>query len=164
MFYGELDPKSKVLRYINAGHCAPLLISETGEVHTLSEGDLPVGLFPQVKYRELQLDLSKGGTLVVYTDGVTDALNSAGEEFGDARLIECCRSLPKGADAQTIGRLISENINLWTAGVAQFDDTTMLVLSVDKGQAQLSDGPWGKGLLANVIAESRKERVFASRS
>ena len=65
---------------------------------------------PHIKYQELQLDLSKGGTVVVYTDGVTDALNSEGEEFGESRLIECCNSLPKAADAQTTGRLLSEYI------------------------------------------------------
>jgi len=144
MFYGELDSQSKVLRYINAGHCAPVLISETGEVKTLSAGDLPVGLFPHIRYQELQLDLSKGGSLIVYTDGVTDALNAGGEEFGEARLIGCCNSLPQGANAQTIGRLISESIAQWTKGVEQFDDTTMLVLSVDGLETQLSanlDGP-----------------------
>src|SRR5260370_30898328 len=87
MFYGELDSPGKVLRYINAGHCPPILITETGEVRILSEGDLPVGLFPQVIYQERLLDLSAGGTVVVYTDGVTDALNLEGEEFGEQRLI-----------------------------------------------------------------------------
>ncbi len=145
MFYGELDSRSKVLRYINAGHCAPILISETGEVKTLSGGDLPVGLFPHIRYQEFQLDLSKGGTVVVYTDGVTDALNSDGEEFGEARLIGCCNSLPEGADAQTVGRLLSEDIAVWTAGVEQFDDITMLVLSADRLETQLSVSPSREG-------------------
>jgi serine phosphatase RsbU (regulator of sigma subunit) len=153
MFYGELDSRRKVLRYINAGHCAPILISETGEVKALSGGDLPVGLFPHIRYQELQIDLSKGGTVIVYTDGVTDALNSEGEEFGEARLIGCCNSLPEGADARTIGRLLSENIALWTAGVEQFDDTTMLVLYVDRLQTPLSGSPRREGLSRSVIAE-----------
>jgi serine phosphatase RsbU (regulator of sigma subunit) len=138
MFYGELDSRSKVLRYINAGHCAPILITETGEVRILTEGDLPVGLFPQVRYQERRLDLSTGGTVIVYTDGVTDALNLKGEEFGEQRLIACCNALPAGADAQTICRLLSEEIARWTTGVEQFDDTTMLVLSVDRAQAEVS--------------------------
>jgi sigma-B regulation protein RsbU (phosphoserine phosphatase) len=138
MFYGELDSRAKVLRYINAGHCAPILITETGEVRLLTEGGLPVGLFPQVRYQEHRLDLSSGGTVIVYTDGVTDALNLKGEEFGEQRLIAFCNALPKGAGAQTICRLLSEEIARWTTGVEQFDDTTMLVLSVDGGQAEAS--------------------------
>ena len=164
MFYGELDSRSKVLRYINAGHCAPIFISESGEVTTLSGGDLPVGLFPDIRYQELRLDLSTGGTVIVYTDGVTDALNSRGEEFGEARLIGCCNSLPKGADAQTIGRLLSESIALWAAGVEQFDDTTMLVLSVDKLQTQLWDRPNRLGHSRTVFVESQEHETLASRT
>jgi sigma-B regulation protein RsbU (phosphoserine phosphatase) len=140
------------------------LISETGEVKTLSGGDLPVGLFPHIMYQELQLDLSKGGTVIVYTDGVTDALNSEGEEFGEARLIGCCNSLPEGTEAQTIGRLLSEKIALWTAGVEQFDDTTVLVLSVDRLQSQVSGIPGRDGHSGSVIAESHQDRSFASRT
>ena len=130
MFYGEFDSRSKVLRYINAGHTPPILISEAGEAKKLEKGDLPMGLFAQAQYQELQLDLSKGGTVVVYTDGVTDALNAQGEDFGEARLIGCCNSLPEGAGAEAIGTLIAKSVVEWTAGVEQFDDTTILVLSV----------------------------------
>lgn len=131
MFYGEFDCRSNELRYINAGHMPPILISDAGEAKKLVEGDLPIGLFPQVQYQELLLDLSKGGAVVVYTDGVTDALNSQGEDFGEARLMRCCNSLPKGADAEAIGRLISQSVVEWAAGVEQFDDTTLFVLSVE---------------------------------
>jgi serine phosphatase RsbU (regulator of sigma subunit) len=131
MFYGEFDSESKELRYINAGHCPPILISEGGEARELTGGDLPVGLFPQIRYQELLVTLSKGCALVVYTDGVTDALNSRGEEFGEERLMSCCTSLPKGARAQEICTLLSTRVVEWAAGVEQFDDTTILVLSVE---------------------------------
>lgn len=163
MFYGELASRSKVLRYINAGHCPPILISKTGQVQTLTGGDLPVGLFPNVRYQEFQLDLSKGGTVLVYTDGVTDAQNREGKEFGEARLIECCHALPKEADAETIGRLISEKIVLWTEGVDQFDDTTMLVLSVERVQAQLSGRPEWEVVSGGVMTEAQQDKTLASR-
>ena len=134
MFYGEFDSRTKALHYINAGHTPPILISESGEAKKLVEGDLPVGLFPQATYDELQVDLSMGGAVVVYTDGVTDALNSRGEDFGEARLIECLNSLPKGPGAEAICSLISKAVGEWTAGVAQFDDTTILVLSVERAE------------------------------
>jgi sigma-B regulation protein RsbU (phosphoserine phosphatase) len=131
MFYGEFDSHSTVLRYINAGHCPPILISETGEATKLSEGDVPVGLFPEIRYQELRVTLSRGSALVVYTDGVTDALNSQGEDFGEGRLMTFCSSFPKGANAEMICTLLSSEVSKWSAGAEQFDDTTVLVLSVD---------------------------------
>jgi sigma-B regulation protein RsbU (phosphoserine phosphatase) len=131
MFYGEFDCQSAVLRYINAGHCPPILISAAGEAMKLAGGDLPVGLFPEIRYQELRLTLSKGRALVVYTDGVTDALNSQGEEFGEERLMGYCKSLPQGANAEAICMLLSRQVTEWAAGVEQFDDTTILVLAVD---------------------------------
>ena len=131
MFYGEFDSRTKALHYINAGHTPPILISEAGEAKKLVDGDLPVGLLPQATYHELQVNLSCGGAVVVYTDGVTDALNSQGEDFGEARLIECLNSLPKGAGAEAIGSCICKFVTEWTAGTEQFDDTSILVLSVE---------------------------------
>jgi serine phosphatase RsbU (regulator of sigma subunit) len=138
MFYGEFDSRSKVLRYINAGHCPPVLISRAGEAKKLVEGDVPVGLLARAKYQELWLDLSEGGAVVVYTDGITDALNSQGEEFGEARLMNCCSSSPEGANAEAIGNLISRSVLEWTAGVEQFDDTTILVLYVEPAEPRVT--------------------------
>ncbi len=69
--------------------------------------------------------------IVVYTDGVTDALSSQGEEFGEDRLLSCCTSLPKGANAEAICTLLSSKLAEWSAGVEQFDDTTILALTVE---------------------------------
>jgi serine phosphatase RsbU (regulator of sigma subunit) len=131
MFYGEFDSHSGILRYVSAGHCSPIFISEAGKATTLLEGDLPVGLFPDVAYQEHRVILSRGCAIVVYTDGVTDALNSHGESFGEERIRRCLRSLPKGANAETICAQLAGKVNEWAAGVEQFDDTTILVLSVD---------------------------------
>jgi serine phosphatase RsbU (regulator of sigma subunit) len=131
MFYGEYDSSSGLLRYINAGHCRPIVISETGEVTAFSNGDLPIGLFIETTYQELQLTLSRGCAIVVYSDGLVDALNSSGEEFGEQRLVDHCRSLPKGATAQQICTSLSQRTAEWSAAVEQFDDITILVLRVD---------------------------------
>jgi serine phosphatase RsbU (regulator of sigma subunit) len=131
MFYGEYDSGSGLLRYINAGHCRPIFISEAGEVTTLPSGDLPIGLFMEMTYQELQLTVSRGCAIVVYSDGLVDALNSRGEEFGEERLADSCKSLPKGATAQEICASLSQCVAEWSAGVEQFDDTTILVLRVD---------------------------------
>jgi sigma-B regulation protein RsbU (phosphoserine phosphatase) len=131
MFYGEYDSGSGLLRYINAGHCRPIFISETGEVTALPNGDLPIGLFIETTYQEFQLTVLRSCAIVVYSDGLIDALNSRAEEFGEERLMDYCRSLPKGATAQEICASLSQCISEWSADVEQFDDTTILVLSVD---------------------------------
>jgi sigma-B regulation protein RsbU (phosphoserine phosphatase) len=136
MFYGEFDSHTKVLRYINAGHCPPILISEAGETRKLPEGDMPVGLFPEIRYHELRVTLSEGCAVVVYTDGMTDALNSQGEEFGEGRLMTFCSSLPKGTNAEAICTLLASEVSQWSAGVEQFDDTTVLVLSLDRSESR----------------------------
>ena len=130
IFYGEFDSHSSVLRYVSAGHCSPIFISEEGEAKTLSEGDLPVGLFVEAAYQEHQVILSRGSSIVVYTDGVPDALNSHGEAFGDERIRRCLTSLPKGTNAEAICVQLAGRVAEWADGVEQFDDTTILVLSV----------------------------------
>ena len=94
-------------------------------------GDLPIGLFIDTTYRELQLTVSRGCAIVVYSDGLVDALNSRGKEFGEERLADHCRSLPMGATAQEICASLSLRIAEWSAGIEQFDDTTILVLRGD---------------------------------
>jgi phosphoserine phosphatase RsbU/P len=131
MFYGQFDCDNKVLRYVNAGHNPPILISPTRVPRKVSAGDLPVGLFPDVRYQELQIALPTGAAILLYTDGITDALNSRGDEFGEERLISCCASLPKAANAETICQMLSNAVAEWPAGVEQFDDITILVLVVE---------------------------------
>jgi serine phosphatase RsbU (regulator of sigma subunit) len=75
--------------------------------------------------------MTKGCAAVVYTDGVTDALDSTEEPFGEQRLLDCCRDVPKGATREEIGTFVLERINEWASGVEQFDDTTILVLAVE---------------------------------
>jgi serine phosphatase RsbU (regulator of sigma subunit) len=131
MFYGEYDSGSGLLRYVNAGHCRPIVISRAGEITALPNGDLPIGLFIETDYQEFQLTVSRGCSIVVYSDGLVDALNSRGQECGEERLMDYCRSLPKGATAQEICASLCKGIAEWSANVEQFDDTTILVLRVD---------------------------------
>ena len=131
MFYGEYDSSTRLLRYVNAGNCPPILISITGEVALIRDGDLPIGLFSEMTYQELDITLSRGSAIVVYSDGLIDALNLKGEEFGEERLVSCCRRLPNGASAESICTLLSQRVAEWSAGAEQFDDTTLLVLAVN---------------------------------
>jgi sigma-B regulation protein RsbU (phosphoserine phosphatase) len=131
MFYGEYNSSTRLLRYVNAGNCPPILISTTGEVTVIRDGNLPVGLFSEMTYQELGMTLSPGSAIVVYSDGLIDALNLKGEEFGEERLVSCCRLLPKGASAESISTWLSQRVAEWSADAEQFDDTTLLVLTVN---------------------------------
>lgn len=128
MFYGEFDSISRELHYVNAGHPPPLVISPSGGVTILTDGDLPVGLFARTVYKDLGVKLTEGSVLVVYTDGVTDAPNSTGETFGEERLIGFCAALPPGMSAKQIAEAITGAVSNWTNGGDQFDDITVLVL------------------------------------
>jgi hypothetical protein len=67
----------------------------------------------------------------IYSDGLIDVLNSKGDEFGEERLVNCCRQLPKGASAESICTSLSQRVAEWSADAEQFDDTTILVLAVN---------------------------------
>lgn len=131
MFYGEYAARARLLRYVNAGNCPPILILPTGEVTVLRDGDLPIGLFSELTYHELEIPLSCGSVIVVYSDGLIDALNLQGREFGEERLVSCCKLLPKGKSAESICTFLSQRVAEWLAGAEQFDDTTLLVLTVN---------------------------------
>jgi serine phosphatase RsbU (regulator of sigma subunit) len=131
LFYGEFDSRTQILRYVNAGHTAPIFISAKGEVTKLAGGDLPVGMFPDATFQELQVKLPAGSSIVIYTDGVSDALNSEGEEFGEERIMRCLASLPKPIDAEGICQYLAGKVAEWANGLDRSDDTTILVLSAD---------------------------------
>jgi sigma-B regulation protein RsbU (phosphoserine phosphatase) len=131
LFYGEFDSRTQLLRYVNAGHAAPIFISANGAATKLSGGDLPVGMFPNATFQERQVKLPAGSSIVIYTDGVSDALNLEGEEFGEERIMRLLGSLPKPIDAKGICEYLAGKVAEWAHGVHRADDTTVLVLSAD---------------------------------
>jgi serine phosphatase RsbU (regulator of sigma subunit) len=129
LFYGEFDSQTQILRYVNAGHTPPIFISSEGEVTRLLDGDLPVGMFPDATFQERRVMVPRGCSIVVYTDGVSDALNSEGEEFGEERIMRCLAALPKPIDAEGICKHLAARVAEWAGGADRFDDTTILALS-----------------------------------
>jgi sigma-B regulation protein RsbU (phosphoserine phosphatase) len=129
LFYGEFDAQTQTLRYVNAGHPPPLLISADGEATRLTGGDLPVGMFPDAIFQERRVMVPPGGSIVVYTDGVSDAMNLEGEEFGDERIMRCVTSLPRSIDAEGICTHLAQQMDEWAAGADRSDDATILALS-----------------------------------
>jgi len=129
-FYAQLDGPGRRLAYVNAGHNAPFVVRADGSHERLREGGTVLGVFASRDYELGSAQLSQGDQVVLFTDGVTEACNAAGEEFGEVRLLRLLqeqRSLP--AD-----RLQAKIL----AGVAEFsggrwqDDATLLVLAVSE--------------------------------
>jgi len=87
-FMVMVDSARRMIRYVNAGHNPPLLISGAGRIQTLTEGGLLFGVVQDTRYREGVLPIRQGDVLLMYTDGVSEAMNSAGEEYGEKRLAD----------------------------------------------------------------------------
>ena len=86
--YCMIDTTDNRLTYASAGHCPPILFHKSGEAVPLREGGTPLGIFPDRKYEDGGLQLDSGDRLVLYTDGLTEAMNSDEQEFGERRLVE----------------------------------------------------------------------------
>jgi sigma-B regulation protein RsbU (phosphoserine phosphatase) len=125
--YGVLDTTTHTLAFANAGHNPPLLLDEKGYARYVTHGGLPLGMFEDTSYHEHFLKVEPGAILVLYTDGVTEAANSEGEEFGRERLSQATREyshLPAKEMVQMIQRRVVE----WTDGRGAGDDVTLFVI------------------------------------
>jgi phosphoserine phosphatase RsbU/P len=126
MFYSKLDSSGR-LTYANAGHCPALVVRMSGEIEKLLATSLPVGLVAGAPFVLDHRDLQPGDRIVLYTDGVTEAQNDAGEFFGRKRLREAVQ-LAGGADCAGLHATIQQAILSFTAGAEQADDLTLVVV------------------------------------
>jgi putative ABC transport system permease protein len=131
-FYAQLERQGRRLRYVNAGHNPPYLVRRTPagvEITELRAGGTVLGLFPEVEYEEAEMDLCPGDLLAGFTDGVTEALNAEGEEFGEARLKDFLRE-SLGMPAEEISSRLAERMRGWIGSAEQHDDLTFVVVAV----------------------------------
>ncbi len=91
LFYGELDRTGRHLTYVNAGHIYPFLVSHDGTIQQLKQGGTILGMFPEAAYESATLELEPLDILVLYTDGVSEARDPGGREFGEERLVDFVR-------------------------------------------------------------------------
>src|SRR2546423_1802074 len=120
-FYGILDATNRTLAYSNAGHNPPLLFDAKGEAHFEERGGVPLGMFRDSRYYEYYATIDPGQTLVLYTDGVTEATNPAGEEYGRDRLVDAARRA-KDLPARDMIDFIHRALMEWTDGRGATDD------------------------------------------
>ncbi|MDZ4829236.1 MAG: PP2C family protein-serine/threonine phosphatase [Phycisphaerae bacterium] len=131
-FLGLFDPTTRTLRYARAGHNPPIVRSSCSEkrVRLLEDvGDIPLGIANNLKYEETTVTLASGETLVMYTDGITEAREPSGEMFGVERIEDALRKC-SGAPECAVHHITSHLLE-FEAGVRPGDDQTLLVLQVD---------------------------------
>ncbi|HEX5473734.1 MAG TPA: SpoIIE family protein phosphatase [Vicinamibacterales bacterium] len=127
LMYGSLRANGE-LTYCNAGHNPPLVVgSRPGSVRRLETGGPIVGLFEAAAFQEETITLAPGDWLIVFSDGVSEAMSASGEEYGEARLLESVEA-HVGVEPPEMLQAIFSDVRAFTKGAAQSDDITALVL------------------------------------
>jgi phosphoserine phosphatase RsbU/P len=127
-FYGQYNPSTKLFDYVNGGHNAPIVL-RGAEVIRMEEGGPVVGLFAMANYSQGAIQLMPGDLIVAFTDGISEAMNSADDEFGEERMIPVAlehRELP----AQLILDRLFTAADDFAAGAPQHDDMTAVIVKV----------------------------------
>ena len=124
-FYGMLSPDGS-FTYCNAGHNAPLLVSSSG-IRRLETGGVVLGLFDSATFEEETLKLEPGDLIVLFSDGVTEAMNSESAEFTDERLIACANAHLGETPQQVLDALLAD-VHAFCAGEPQSDDITAVLV------------------------------------
>jgi serine phosphatase RsbU (regulator of sigma subunit) len=127
LFYAELDPASGAVSFINAGHNPPLIVHAAGTTENLSAGGLPLGIRHDADYSEGRTQLHPSDVLVIYSDGVSEAVNPQGEEFGTERLYQVVSNNLK-ASAAGIRDRIEAALTKWAQGTPAADDITLVIV------------------------------------
>lgn len=122
----EYEPVSRRLTYVNAGHNAPILRRSNGSFETLEIGGLPLGIKIGAEYETATVELRPGDALIFFTDGVVEAFNQSGEEFGNSRWQGAIRNLPDW-NAQEALQFLMKRVDEFVGATRQADDITCLV-------------------------------------
>jgi sigma-B regulation protein RsbU (phosphoserine phosphatase) len=127
LFYGVLDAGSRTLHYTSAGHLRPIVIDSNGSVAHLENGGALLGVFPDWKYEDSTVELNPGDLLLLFTDGITEAIAPDGEEFGEDRLIAAATRSPglsiNDLQSQLLGRVKS------FCNSQMSDDATLILIA-----------------------------------
>jgi sigma-B regulation protein RsbU (phosphoserine phosphatase) len=127
LFYGVLNARTRRLTHCNAGHVPPLLLRD-GKVTEVPGDNMVLGVNPDEAYKQFILDLEPGDVLLLYTDGLTDAMNSSQERFGRQRATDALQQ--GGASAGAIAQNVLEHLRAFVGNAKRTDDVTMIVAKV----------------------------------
>jgi serine phosphatase RsbU (regulator of sigma subunit) len=125
LFFAEYDDQARHLRYVNCGHLPALVLRQDGAVERLASTATLVGIFKEWECSIAECQLCAGDSVALYTDGITESFNDAGEEFGELRLIEALRRHRDLAPQDMIGSIVDE-VRTFSPH-EQYDDITLIV-------------------------------------
>jgi sigma-B regulation protein RsbU (phosphoserine phosphatase) len=131
-FYAEYDPQIRTIRYVNAGHNAPVVLRPSGAeccVFRWEAGGAVIGLLPDTQYEQGCFELEPGDLIVLYTDGASESMNAQDEEWGEEGLIACAKECCGRSARDALNTLMSAAV-AFAAGAPQHDDMTLVLLRV----------------------------------
>lgn len=126
-FMAQHEPASRQFRYVNAGHNAPFLRRASGEIIRLGEGGMPFGIDAAAGYASVAVSIQAGDFLVIFTDGLPEAVNNSGEEYGEARLLNRIEHFA-GDSASSLLAVIMADVDAFVANARQHDDITCMAV------------------------------------
>jgi phosphoserine phosphatase RsbU/P len=126
-FLAEFDSATRQLDYINAGHNPPMLRRTTGTIEHLTEGGLPLGIMLERPYTAGRCELQAGDWLVIFTDGLVEALNYVGEEYGEGRMLTVLQYAVGVTPDEMLHRVMVD-VDLFVADAPQHDDITLMLI------------------------------------
>jgi sigma-B regulation protein RsbU (phosphoserine phosphatase) len=124
-FLAELNLETFSLDYVNAGHNAPVVQRADGRQERLERGGLPFGIDPAARYPSTRIQLDRDDLLLIFTDGLVEAVNAGAAEYGDSRMLETLAALKGRSGAETIRGMV-QSVDTFAAGARQYDDITFL--------------------------------------
>ncbi|MDQ7052327.1 MAG: SpoIIE family protein phosphatase [candidate division KSB1 bacterium] len=127
LFFGMIDAETQRLHFCNAGHNAPILLRNTGQSERLKTGGLMIGVFEESEYEEEAVSMHPGDMLVVFSDGISEVLNTAEEEYSEQRLLEFVRTHPAQTAAELIESILAD-ARSFAGPIPPSDDMTLLVI------------------------------------
>jgi sigma-B regulation protein RsbU (phosphoserine phosphatase) len=129
-FLAEYNAQQRTFTYINAGHNNPILRRSTGLIERLDVGGLPLGILPDAKYESASVALAPGDWLIIFTDGLVEAVNANTEEFDEPRLLSALEAGTSASPKELLDRLMA-NVDLFVGSTPQHDDITCLLVKAE---------------------------------
>lgn len=126
-FLAEYDSAHRTVHYINAGHNNPILRRASGQIERLDVGGLPFGILPEAQYQAATVTLAPGDWLIIFTDGLVEAVNARDEEYGEFRVLAGIEAGRSGSPAEMLKRLMGD-LDLFVGNTPQHDDVTCMLL------------------------------------
>jgi serine phosphatase RsbU (regulator of sigma subunit) len=128
-FYAVYDPADQTLTWANAGHCPPMWIQASSACTLLESLTLPAGMLPVIPAAQRTIQLAPGDRLLIASDGIPEACDQAGEEFGNSRLLQLVRDFRGPTASQLCGTILDE-VKAFSQGCPQADDLTVVAVNL----------------------------------